>query len=288
MLKKLISSINDCEIDKSLINDISIIVADNDINESAKEITTNLNNESKSKFQIKYYSHLEKGISTIRNRLLKEAFFFNPDFLIFIDDDEYVTSKWLTELVKTIINNKCDAARGPVLAEMDSSVPKSISYWFRREHYPDNTQLYSLKTGNLILRCSSLQKFDLWFDPRFNVTGSGDNYFGIQFIKKKGKIFWAANAVTYENIPSKRATLKWLIRRVYRYASTYTYVLKLEKKYIDILKKIFVSILYIIGGVLSLPLLLVPVKIKYWGILKLAEGVGGLTGAFNWLYKEYK
>ena len=288
MLKKLVLSIIGCNINKSSIKDVNIIIVDNDIDKTAEIAVNELKERFCNSYKMDYFNHPAKGISNVRNELIKKASLLNPDFIVFIDDDEYVTSEWLNELVKTIINNNSDAVRGPVLAVLDKSVPEYISYWFKRESYADNAQIYSLTTGNLILKYTSLKKYDVWFDSRFNIIGSSDNYFGVQILKKGAKINWSANAITYETIPKNRANLKWLIRRIYRLASTYTYVLKLSKENLKVIKKILVSLIYIILGVVTVIIILIPVKKKYWGILKLTEGIGGIAGLGNLMYKEYK
>ena len=56
-----------------------------------------------------------------RNELLNKALLFNPDFIIFIDDYEFVTPYWLIELLTTIINNNANATRGPVIAKFRKS-----------------------------------------------------------------------------------------------------------------------------------------------------------------------
>jgi hypothetical protein len=65
-------------------------------------------------------------------------------------------------------------------------------------------------------------------------------------------------------------------------------MLKLEKEYLKIIKRIPVSLIYSISGICALILLILPIKKKYWGILTLAKGVGELTGIVNLQYKEYK
>lgn len=288
MLRKLIQSIAHCKLDKTLIKDVNIIVVDNDIDKTAELLIKEQNELLYDFCCIYYFNYPVKGISNVRNELIRKAGLFNPDFIVFIDDDEYVTSEWLNELVKSIINNDSDAARGPVLAVIEKSVPEYISCWFKRENYSDNSQIYSLTTGNLILKYSSLKEYDLWFDSRFNIIGSSDTYFGCQILKKGAKINWAANAIAYETIPEKRANLKWLIKRIYRLSSTYTYVVKIEKEHLKLVKKIIVSLIYIILGGSALISILIPIKRKYWGILTLTEGIGGLTGLVSILYKEYK
>ena len=288
MVRKLILSIADLNIDKTLIKSVSIIVVDNDIDRSAEETINKLIIETEGIHKLYYSNYAVKGLSNVRNELLRKSFELTPDFIVFIDDDEFVSSEWLNELIKTITINNADVARGPAFAEMDNNVPDNIACWFKRENFPDNLKLNTLTTGNLILRTTSLQKFNVWFDNRFNKTGSEDSYFGIQLLKRGATIYWSAKAIIYETIPEKRANIKWLIIRSYRVASTYSYLLKLEKRYLKLSKKIIVSFIYVIFGFCALFLMLIPIKLKYWGILKLSEGIGGLSGLIGNLYNEYE
>lgn len=288
MLKQLIHSIAQCNVDKSIINNINIIVVDNDADKTAEIVIDNLKAENKKMYALHYYNYAVKGLANVRNELIIRALQFKPDFLVFIDDDEYVTENWINELVKTVIINNADAARGPVLAKITNPVPKGIAKLLEREKHENNTQLLLWTTGNLILRRTSLEKYNVWFDKRFNSTGSEDTFFGIQMAKKGATIFWAANAVTYEVIPKKRTQLKWFIGRAYRGGGMYMFILKLEKDYLRIANKVLISFLYILAGILSSVFVLFPTKFKYWGILKLSDGIGALAGLLNIHYKEYK
>jgi succinoglycan biosynthesis protein ExoM len=290
MLEKLISSILASKPDDLLVNTLSIIVVDNDVEKTAEKVVSDIAANNNGNCSLSYFNYPIKGLSNVRNELLRHAFALNPDFIVSVDDDEYVSDNWLNELVKSIVSNNADIVRGPVLAVNSPKASKFISCWFKeRERYPDNTQLFYLVTNNLIIRAASLKKYNLWFDPRFNLTGSEDTYFGIQVVKKGAKIFWAEKAIAYETIPASRASLKWLLKRIYRTAGTYCYCLRLEKKYLLLVKKTIVSVIYIAAGCLALTgLVLFNYKKKYWGVLKIAEGLGGFSGLLNVRYKEYK
>lgn len=289
MLEKLILSIINGSIDKLLIKTVHILIADNDVDKTAEITVKELIRKFEKSYDIQYFNHPSKGITNIRNELIKRALLLNPEFLVFIDDDEYVTSEWLNELVKTMINNNADAARGPVIPVVDDSFSRYISYWVsQEEHFPDNALLPSLFTGNLILRVSSLKAYNVWFDSRFNIIGSSDIYFGIQIFKKGAKLYWASRAIAYETITENKAKLLWLIRRSFRGASTLTYIYKLEKEYYLLFRKLIISGIYLISGSFATILVIIPFKQKYWGILKFFEGIGGIAGVFNLLYKEYK
>jgi succinoglycan biosynthesis protein ExoM len=107
-------------------------------------------------------------------------------------------------------------------------------------------------------------------------------------IKKGATIYWASKAIVYETVPDSRANIKWLSERYYSGANKYAFRLKIEKNYIKILKKILISWLYIILGFCTLILTPFPFKKRYWGLLKLCEGCGGITGFLSIRYNAYQ
>lgn len=287
MLLKTIESILQNNIDKSLIDNVDIIIIDNDVNKSAEDVVNNIK-KSKNKFSIHYYSFIEKGLSKVRNEIFKRALEYNPDYIIFIDDDEYAAQDWLNQLLLKIVSNEADMVLGRVIPVFESKVSPSLVYWFKYHDFVDNIKLKFVDTNNLIIRSEFIKKNNISFDLRFNTTGSEDTFFGIQALKNGAKILWAKNAVVYETIPDRKANIKWLIRRYYRAASTFTYILKLENKYIKLFKKLMISIGYLISGIIALIMTPLPIKIKYWGIIKISESIGGFAGLINIRYQEYK
>ena len=287
MLKKLILSIMRNNIDQSLIKDAYIIIVDNDIERTAENITNELKNICSDPFKLSYHNYPNKGLSNVRNEIFKRALESAPNYIICIDDDEYATSDWLNQLVLTITLNNGDIAIGQIIPEIESRVSPTISYWFKHRPLTNNQKIDFFTSGNFIICTKFLLKYNLQFDYRFNSTGSEDSYFGVVALKKDAKIFWAADAKSYETITKKRATLKWLIRRRYGNAITYTYILILEKNYLKLLKKIAISIIYFFIGILGLVFILIPFKLRYWGVLKIATSFGGFSALLNIRFNEY-
>jgi succinoglycan biosynthesis protein ExoM len=288
MLRKLVSSIIECKLNKSLIKDVNIIIVDNDIDRTAELTVEELKREYNAVFNLQYTNYPVKGLSNVRNELIKNALMLAPDFLVFVDDDEYVTPDWLNELVKSVISNKADITMGPVLTEKNNKIPDTISCWLDRPNYPNNTSLKFLRTGNVIIDVKSLQTNQIRFDPRFNHTGGEDAFFGIQMLKKGATILWASNAIVYETVSEDRANINWLARRYYNGANIFTYILKIEKEYLKLSKKVAISFINILAGFFSLVIIPIPIRKRYWGLLKLSEGMGGLAGFFSIRYGEYK
>lgn len=287
MLKKLLLSILKCSINTSLIKDISIHILDNDKEKGAEYVVKEIKNEFKQLFSIHYFDYPVRGIANVRNELLRKALARDPQFIIFIDDDEYPEKEWINELLFTITSTNADMAMGPVVPVFNQAVPPSISCWFERPKHKPNARIYFTATNNLIIRVATLLANNIWFDSRFNASGAEDAYFGLQMRKKGAVIVWATNAVVYENTPEERTRIFWLMKRRYRGASNFVFELKLEKQYFKIILKFIKSLVYIFTGFLALVLLLVPVERKFWGVLKVSEGIGGIAGMLNLRLKGY-
>jgi cellulose synthase/poly-beta-1,6-N-acetylglucosamine synthase-like glycosyltransferase len=287
MLKKLILSINECRIDKSLIKNVNIIVIDNDIEKTAEQTVKDLTDRFNYCIKLNYYNYPVKGLSNVRNELFNRASDYNPDFIVCIDDDEFPTSDWLNQLLLTITEIKADIVLGPVIPVFENEVSRYISYWFKYKNLPNYQKINFFWTGNFIICSEFLLKHKIKFDERFNFTGSEDSHFGVTALNAGANICWANNAVVYETIPDKRAKLKWLVKRSYNGAITFCYILKLEKNYNELLKKALISIAYFVSGTIALIALLCPFRWKYWGILKLSESIGGFAGLFGMKFNEY-
>ena len=94
-LEKLLISISDIRFQKVVDPKISIYIVDNDYKCTAKPIADKYKNILP--YPIKYSVEMRRGIPYVRNKLVRLA--NQSDFIVFIDDDEIVTSRWLDELI---------------------------------------------------------------------------------------------------------------------------------------------------------------------------------------------
>ncbi|WP_031425168.1 glycosyltransferase family 2 protein [Flavimarina sp. Hel_I_48] len=286
-LKKLLQSINNCEIDQSLIEELHIVIVDNDIKNSAFNLVSNLAKNELNDLDLSYFHYPTKGLAKVRNELLRRAFEKSPDFIVFIDDDEFAEPKWLNELVLTILNNQADLVMGPVLPVFERAIPNYISKWFYRKSHKNNERLDYIRSGNLVIRTQTLKNLNIWFDSRFDDMGGEDSYFGKKMSKNGALIYWSANAVTYETTSSERARLSWILKRKFRGAFIFTYILKIENEFLMLFKKICISLIYLFVGLVTSLIALLPIRERFWGIMKLSEALGALSSLFSPTYKAY-
>lgn len=288
MLKKLLASILNNKFDKTSISKIRILVVDNDIDKTGQQTTEEMKNQCGDYFALNYHSYPEKGLSNVRNEILKCALEKSPDYILCIDDDEYASAAWIQELLSTVVQNGAEIAVGRVIPITENAISPAIAYGLKRPNFSNHQQIEFFSSSNFIISAKFLQANQLKFDRRFNLSGGEDSYFGVNALKKGAKIFWANDAIVYETIPEKRASINWLIKRSFRGGLTYTYILLLEKNYPLIMKKMLVNLMYISGGTVSLLLLPFRSKLKYWGLLKIAESLGSLTSLTGIKYNEYR
>ena len=287
MLEKLLKSIDANNIAEELISKIDIVVVDNDMEKSAESVVSKYNGDKNNEHMVHYFCYPKKGLSNVRNEILIHSHKLNPDFIITIDDDEYADENWLNEMVKKCIEKSCDIVIGTVVPVFETDVKTYISHWFPVISYPENLPMNAMKSGNTLFSAKFISDNKLYFDNRFNSSGGEDTFFGMQAIDKGAEIFFAKKAVVYETIPKDRSTLNWLVKRRFRGATTYSYCHLIQRNYKVLFKKFLVSIIYIIIGILTLPLILAPFTMRYWGLLKLMDGIGGIYGMMGKTFKEY-
>ncbi len=189
----------------------SIIVVDNDHEQSAKSVVTNL--QGGSVIEIAYYIEDEKNIARARNKAVQNA---TGDFIAFIDDDEFPVNDWLFNLFKTLNDYKADGVLGPVLPHFEERPPDWIvkGRFCERPTYKTGTLLHwtNTRTGNVLLNRNIFKDRQQAFDPSFG-TGGEDVYF-FKEMHAKGYVFvWCNGAPVYELVPVNRCTKKYFLRR---------------------------------------------------------------------------
>ena len=123
-----------------------------------------------------YQVEPRRGLAAARNRLVAIAASLGSDYLIFVDDDEWVEPSWLSSFVRLAAAGRADVLRGPIYPEYDEGTPAWIiaSKLFDRPEYPTGSPLrMPCGTGNTMIRLDWLCKFDGPFDPRFDLMGGG-------------------------------------------------------------------------------------------------------------------
>ena len=160
LLRKLIQSL----FEQKKIEDtiLEIIIVDNDIERSAKEIVSEFSDTSS--VTISYYEQPIQNIALTRNMSIDKS---SGHYIAFIDDDETADNYWIRNLIDTIIKFDADAVFGYVIPVFDSN----IAQWMKQREIYFNPMgktgdpALSYYTTNCIVKANNVRKLNLRFDP---------------------------------------------------------------------------------------------------------------------------
>jgi succinoglycan biosynthesis protein ExoM len=198
---------------------LRIVVADNDAAPSARALVYAL--AASLPFEIRYVHCPASNISLARNACLEAT---NGDFLIFMDDDqEVVSSDWLTELLSAANASGADVVLGPVLAIYGEGAPR----WMREGDFHSTRpvqvegEIRTGYSGNTLLRLSSPMVAGRRFSLPLGRSGGEDTDYFTRLHRAGGRIAFAPGAVAREPVPVSRASFAWLAKRRFRSGQTH-------------------------------------------------------------------
>lgn len=199
LLKKCIDSI----IKQITTYQYEIIVCDNDIHETAKEIVINYKD-------VKYCNQPLKGLSNARNMAVSKA---KGEFVLFIDDDEYAQVNWINVIYDCQQRHNADVVFGKVLYEIPISFPsyiKKSKYFNRSEIQTGSLMSYNKGySGNTLVRTELFSTRNPPFLLEFNSTGGEDTDFFNYLYKYGSKMIFCREAVIFEIQDDNRKKLTW-------------------------------------------------------------------------------
>lgn len=189
----------------------SIVVADNDDHQSAKQIVSEF--VASTYLDVTYCSESRRSISFVRNKSLEHA---KGDLIAFIDDDEFPAKDWLFNLYKAYVDFGVAGVLGPVRPHYDQNPPDWVrkgKFHERREH--SNGFVISWqegRTGNVLFKKEIIKDISPVFLPQFG-TGGGDVDFFRRMIEAGYVFIWCNEAVVYEVVPPSRWKRSFMIKR---------------------------------------------------------------------------
>lgn len=169
-------------------------------------------------FAITAFTEPGEGISAARNAAVRKALTLNPDWVAFLDDDEWPEPQWLEELLKIQREHDADLVGGPTRPVFpDNTRPELLDneYYGADLALPDGASCQLQAGGNFMIRASVLEVFaPNVFHPSFAHSGGEDLAFFTQAHAKGFSMRWAANAVVHEPVPEARLQPDWLRQRI--------------------------------------------------------------------------
>lgn len=256
--------------------DVEIVIADNDPAGSARDFVESFAAQSPAKI---LYVHVpQPGVSNARNGALTAA---SGRYIAFLDDDMEAQENWLPPLLAMAKQTGAAAVFGPVEAVMPDTNNPTYRYmqplFSRKPDYADGEIDWGIATGNSFIDRDQIALPCPAFDPALNQTGGEDDKL-FRYLKTQGGRFaWASGAGTYEHVPAKRATMRYVWQRNFAWGQgpTQDCADRGLAGLLGIAKWTVIGSLQIAGyGLLFLALRLLgrPKYVFYWG--RLAQGVG--------------
>ncbi|GGR48627.1 glycosyltransferase involved in cell wall biosynthesis [Nocardioides luteus] len=194
-----------------LVPGARLLVVDNDEQPSAAAAVAEA---AGGDVRVVYVHEPTPGIAAARNRALAEA---GPEaVVVFIDDDEQPSEKWLATLVSCWEETGAAAVVGPVVSRFDAEPDPWITAggFFVRLRHETGTVVTTAATNNLLLDME--QVGSLRFDLGFGLTGGSDTVFTRTLSASGGRIVWCDEAPVEDLVPADRATREWVRARASR------------------------------------------------------------------------
>ena len=197
--------------------DLSVVVADDSQDGSAE---TRISECDAVNLTISCVKTASGNISTARNALLDAC---KGDWLIFVDDDEWVDRDWLEKLFSCQKDFNADVVIGPVRPVYPEDTPQ----WLKKANplYHDwgsrGQRLDTGRGGNTLVRMQFVREYELRFREAFGVTGGEDTAFFSEAAEKGARIYATDDANAYEAVPKERLTSEYILSRATRSGQSY-------------------------------------------------------------------
>lgn len=287
-LKICVNSVIDSVKYSKMTEMITILIVDNHVEASARLIISMLKKENHM-LNIVYQVEPNQGIPYARNRCIKYARNNDPDYLIFIDDDEVADKEWINELLRSVVLHQADIVHGRVEKIIDDSKSSKCGIYLHHKlklQKKNGEIIDRAATDNLLISRSIYSKYS--FDENMKMTGGSDTMFTREAFLHGAKIVYAHYAVVREKISTDRLKISWIIKRHYRLGVNYSYIeMRLFNNQLTFYKILVKCILQIPRSFIELIYMIFKRECIIASMLPLVRGYGSLIGLFGGTYDEY-
>ncbi len=197
--------------------DIHLFVVDNDAERSAEPVVAAVMRDAG--IPVDYDCEPVRSLPVVRNRLVKRAATVDPDWIWFLDDDQFVEPDALQLMVTTAerYNADCVVGRVPHTFEGSTSPWARWSGIFDEVHRPTGEPTGAFGSNGPLVRFSALQHVEGPFDPRLGLTGGEDSLFFTRFHDLGFRSIGCDEAVIWDRLHASRNTPRWLTQRALRF-----------------------------------------------------------------------
>jgi succinoglycan biosynthesis protein ExoM len=189
----------------------SVVVADNDRRESAREVVARVRHASS--MDLSYCVEPEQNIALARNKALANA---RGTFVAFIDDDEIPAPDWLETMLKVCDTYGAHGVLGPVRPLFDQRPPAWLVRSGLCERQEHKTGVWldwgQTRTGNVLFRREILDGMTMPFRAEFGNGGEDQDFFR-RLMARGCRFVWGNEGIVYEVVPPERCTRRYFLER---------------------------------------------------------------------------
>lgn len=183
------------------------------------------------RFALQAICQLGNGISDARNAAVKMALSTGPQYVAFLDDDEWPESQWLCELVRVLESTRSCVVGGPTRSVFPDNTPEELlnNPYFGADMYLEDGESCQLQAaGNFLIKAETLAATAPdSFHPAFAQSGGEDLAFFTQLAQNGVSMVWANAAVVHEEVPPNRLSKRWLRTRIIGVANSRVRVMQM-------------------------------------------------------------
>lgn len=199
--------------------DVSLIVADNDVNETARPAVETF--EAQTGRAIDYTVAPDPGVSNARNAGMARV---TSRYVLFLDDDMEVIPPYIDPLMAAQKELGSTITFAPAVAALpegtESWTPWLAPLFSRVFEGPTRLVTETLGTGGCLVDLQGMSLPSPVFDPALNEVGGEDDAFFNALIAQGGTVGWCADTKAWEHVPPHRATLSYVWRRHFAFGQT--------------------------------------------------------------------
>ncbi|MEL7089871.1 MAG: glycosyltransferase, partial [Planctomycetota bacterium] len=275
--------------------EVVVVVVENDVAPHSREVAEGF----AGRLAIHYVLETEPGIPFARNRGVEEGLALGCDWLIFIDDDEFVAEDWLDAYLGAIEAYDADAFTGPMIRIYPDSAPSWKVDPPNLGRIPTGADERCADTSNAMVRADVIRPDGraMRFDTSLRHTGGEDTEFFWRLTKAGGRIVWVEEAKLYEEVPESRLSLDWNLARAKRTASNAVRIIRMQDGGARAIRYALTSAAHsaalggarIGAGLVYLPVDRARTRRYLWtGAISLSRVLGFLGGLFGLTYQPYR
>ncbi len=285
MLEQCLNSLNRVQIPPK--TELQLILVDNDPSGSAKPTFDKVTDGFR--YPAYYVVQPERGIVSMRNKVLEEALRLEVDFLAFIDDDEVAETSWLVELWNGLNNHHADVVAGYVEQILPEDTPAHLRKFYKLSTHPTGMIRNSGSTRNIMFSMKLCTKMGLRFNPALNLSGSSDTFFFEEAFAAGAKMVWVQEAVVYEEIPHSRISANWIWNRAYRHGNSLVVRTQIREGRLSAFRLLPSALLkFFVGAMLWIIYSPINRTHRIGKIKRVKMALGMMSALFGKKYLEYK